>query len=270
MAFELRSIHAAPGIARLTIAAPDRQFHHGVLVRRPAQRHVGIPLVPQRRHMLAIAGLVVVRFGGVAAEPHIALRHAGGGIDQRIAAPVRTGQHTAHHLRAGLRKTRHIAFETHRASRTHRPPQHRLRAFHHHHAIKGFRRHIGHRIVHPRRTGAGHAAIVGKQIQARTEHAAQHRIAIAATAADRGKAGWFSITAPSLAGTGWRGSFGRFPATPSSGACAVTTMASSFGCPGVRIGFQMRSRLHRGPSRTSPARSPPVPPLSAPPPHPLQ
>src|SRR5690606_5268333 len=47
-AVEAAAIHAAGGIARLAVADAHAEFEQGVLVGRPAEREVGVPLLPRR------------------------------------------------------------------------------------------------------------------------------------------------------------------------------------------------------------------------------
>ncbi|MNJ79621.1 hypothetical protein D3C77_776990 [compost metagenome] len=45
-ALELRTVHAAPGIAGFAIALAGGELHQGVGIRRPAQGHITVPFVP--------------------------------------------------------------------------------------------------------------------------------------------------------------------------------------------------------------------------------
>lgn len=135
----------------------------------------------------AVAILVVVGLGAVGAEPCIATRSTGGRIEHLVVAPVRAAQQAPIDTQAGRIEARRIAFEAHRTGGCTRPPQYGLRSLHHYQPVVGFRRHVGQRVVHARRARAGHAAIVGQQVQARAEHAAQDRIAVGAAVAQGGE-----------------------------------------------------------------------------------
>lgn len=73
LALELRAVHAAAGIARLAVAGARRQFIDRIGVGREAQRHVGIPFVPARRHGVAVAILVVLRMRVIGREAGVDL-----------------------------------------------------------------------------------------------------------------------------------------------------------------------------------------------------
>ncbi|MOA28196.1 hypothetical protein D3C78_1491220 [compost metagenome] len=60
-ALELRTIHAAPGIARFTITPAHGHFQQGIGVRSPTQCQIAIPFVPARGHAIAIAVLIIMR-----------------------------------------------------------------------------------------------------------------------------------------------------------------------------------------------------------------
>ena len=161
VAAELRAVHAAPGIAGAAVAGTGGDFQQGVGSRRPTQRHIGIPLRPCGGHARAVAVGVIVRLRTVGAHPRIARRRAGAEVQHLVIAAEAADQQAG--LRAQIRRieARRLPLEAHRAGRCARPPQHGLRAFHHDQAVIGFRRHIGQRVVHPRRAGTGHAAVVG-------------------------------------------------------------------------------------------------------------
>src|SRR5690606_8645201 len=67
-AVELAAVHAAAGIPRLAVADAHAQLQQGVLVGRPAQREVGVPLLPGRAHALAVAIVVIAGFRTVGAD----------------------------------------------------------------------------------------------------------------------------------------------------------------------------------------------------------
>ena len=188
-AFKLRTVHAAPGVTRLGITGSHAGFQHGVGIRRPAEGHVGVPLVPCRRHALAIAITIVVGLGTVGGKARIAEGIAGHRIQHLVIASLAATQQAGIDTHAGLVEIGNLALEAHRAGRGATAPQHRLRALDHGQAVIGFWRDIGHRIVHARRAGTTHRAVIRQQIQARTEHAAQHRITIGATTAQHREAG---------------------------------------------------------------------------------
>ena len=189
IAAKLRTIHAATGIARLAIANPGGDFQQCVCIRCPTQRRIGIPFLPCRRHARTVAIGIVARLRAIGAHPRIARGCTGSDIEQLIIATKTSAQHTGLCTQPGFVEARGFTLKAHRARRCSRPPQHRLRAFDHGQAVVGFRGDIGQRVVHPRRASAGHAAVVAQQVEARTEHAAQHRVAIAAAIAYGGKAG---------------------------------------------------------------------------------
>ncbi|MNL14240.1 hypothetical protein D3C87_1351710 [compost metagenome] len=126
---------------------------------------------------------------GVADYPHVAQWPAGSGVHQFVEAPVGAGQYAGIHPRAEFAEAFRLALEQDGAGRSARPPKHGLRAFDHGQLVVGFRRNVGGRRVHPPRTGAKHHAAVGEDVQARAEHAAQHRVAIGAAVAYRREAG---------------------------------------------------------------------------------
>ncbi|MCY1432505.1 hypothetical protein D9M71_485050 [compost metagenome] len=60
-ALELRTVHAAPGIAGFAVTLAGGQLQQGVLVGCPAEGDIAIPLFPARRHGVVVAIVVVVR-----------------------------------------------------------------------------------------------------------------------------------------------------------------------------------------------------------------
>ena len=92
------------------------------------------------------------------------------------------------HAAVRLLETLRLTFEQHGTSRSPRPPAYALRALDDGKAVVGLRCDVGAGRVHPVGTGADHLAAVGQQVDARTEHAAQHRVAVAAAAANRREA----------------------------------------------------------------------------------
>ncbi|MNX98975.1 hypothetical protein D3C86_1314040 [compost metagenome] len=186
---ELRTVHAAPGVAGFTIATAGGQFQQGVCIRRPADGHVAVPFVVARRHCVVVAVLVVVGVRGVADDPHVTRLTAGCGVHQFVEAAVGAGQHAGVDPCAEFAEVLRLAVEQDSASRGTRSPQHGLRALDYGEFVVGFRRDVGSRGVHPARAGTEHHAAVGEDVQPRTEHAAQHRVTIGAAVAHHGKAG---------------------------------------------------------------------------------
>ena len=188
-AFELRTVHAAAGIARFAVAAPHSHFQQRVVVRRPAERQIAVPLVPTRWHARIRAVLIVVGTGFVDHHPQVALFGAEAGVDVLVPAAVGAGQHAGVALDTRLVEARAFTLETHRARRRSRPPQHRLRPLGNGQQIEAFRRDVRGRCIHPRWAGAQHFRTVGEDLQPRAEHAAEHRVAVGAAVADLRKAG---------------------------------------------------------------------------------
>ena len=189
LALELGAVHAAPGIAGLAVAASGGQLDQGVGIGRPADGQVAVPLLPARGHGVAVAILVVVRPCLVAHEAQVALLAADGTVQHLVQAAVGTAQQAGVQAAAEFAEAFRLAFEQHRAGRGTGAPEHGLRALDHGQPVEGLRCDVGAGRVHPVGAGAEHQAAVGAQVDARAEHAAQHRVAVAAAAADGGKAG---------------------------------------------------------------------------------
>lgn len=189
LALELRAVHAAPGVACLAVALAGGEFDQGVLVGGPADRDVAVPLLPARRHGIPGAVLVIVGLRVVAGEAQVAEPVAGGGVQHLVEAAIGAGQQAGVDPRAEFAEALRLTLEEDRPGRRARPPEHRLRALDHGELVVGFRRDVGGRRVHPVRTGTEHHAAVGEDVQARTEHPAQHRVAVAAAVADHREAG---------------------------------------------------------------------------------
>ncbi|MNV19092.1 hypothetical protein D3C71_1099400 [compost metagenome] len=185
---ELRTVHAAPGVARFTVTLAGGQLQQGIGIRGPTECDVAVPFVVTRWDGVVVAVLVVVCMCGVADYPHVAQWPAGSGVHQFVEAPVGAGQYAGIHPRAEFAEAFRLALEQDGAGRSARPPKHGLRAFDHGQLVVGFRRNVGGRRVHPPRTGAKHHAAVGEDVQARAEHAAQHRVAVGAAVAHLGEA----------------------------------------------------------------------------------
>lgn len=135
-----------------------------------------------------VAVLVVIGVGLVADHADIPQRATGGGIQHFVETPVGTGEDAGVDPRAQFAELLRLTVEQHRAGRGAGAPEHGLRAFDHGELVVGFRRDVGGGCVHAARAGAEHHAAVGEDIQARAEHAAQHRVAIGAAVAHQGKA----------------------------------------------------------------------------------
>ena len=127
--------------------------------------------------------------GGVADNPHIAQRATGGGIDGFVETAVGARQQAGIDPRAQFAEVLGFALEEDGARRGARAPEHGLWAFDHGELVVGFRRDVGGGCVHAPGAGAEHFAAVGEDVQARAEHATQHRVAIGAAVADQGEAG---------------------------------------------------------------------------------
>ena len=173
----------------MTIALAGSELQQGVRVRGPAQCYIAVPLVIARRHGVAVAVLVVISVRGVADHPHVAQRAAGGGVDGLVEAAVGTGQDTGIDPGAQFAEMLRFALEQDGAGRCPRAPEYGLRALDHGQLVVGFRRDVGRGGVHAAGAGAEHHAAIGEDVQARTEHAAQHRVAVGAAVADQGEAG---------------------------------------------------------------------------------
>ncbi|MNN15768.1 hypothetical protein D3C81_1288820 [compost metagenome] len=186
---ELRAVHAAPGVTGFAVALAGRELHQGVGIGCPAQGHIAIPLVPARRHGVAIAVFVVIRVRLVADKAYVAKRVARSGVDDFVEAAVGTGQQAGVDPAAQLTEFLRVTVKEDGPGRCAWAPDHALRAFDHGQAVIGFRRDVRGGGVHPVGAGAEHHAAVGEDVQARAEHAAQYRVAIGAAGADRGKAG---------------------------------------------------------------------------------
>ena len=188
-ALVLAAVHATPGRACFAVALAGGEFQQGVGIRGPAQGDVAIPFVVARGHGVAVAVLVVIGMGGVADNPHIAQRATGGGIDGFVETAVGARQQAGIDPRAQFAEVLGFALEEDGARRGARAPEHGLWAFDHGELVVGFRRDIGGGCVHAPGAGAEHFAAVGEDVQARAEHATQHRVAIGAAVADQGEAG---------------------------------------------------------------------------------
>ncbi len=187
--FELGAVHAASGVTRFAVPGTHAQLQQGVVIRGPAQRQVGIPFVPARWHPVAIAIFIIAGAGAVAAQPQIALTAADRTVQLQIPAGIGAGHHSGIQPRTRLVETFRQAIEQHGARRGTRPPGHGLRTLDYGQLIEVLRGDIGGRRIHPRGTGTEHFAAVGQQLEPRAEHAAQHRITVAAATAHCGKTG---------------------------------------------------------------------------------
>ena len=187
-AFERGTVHAAPRVACDRIAGTGRNFQQRIGIRRPADRHVTVPLAPLRWHHIAVAVLVVIGFGTVATGAHIAGRVAQGQVQHLVVAVARTDQRTGIGTQARFLEARCIAFEAHGAGRGTCPPAHALRALDDGQAVEALRCDVGQRVVHARGAGADQVAVIAEDVQARTQHAAQHRVTVGAAVADGGEA----------------------------------------------------------------------------------
>src|SRR5690606_35333478 len=79
-ALERGAVHATTGVARDRIAGAGREFQHGIGIGRPADGYVAVPLAPPGGDHVAVAVLVVIRFGAVAVDAYVARRGAGGEV----------------------------------------------------------------------------------------------------------------------------------------------------------------------------------------------
>ncbi|MNX95289.1 hypothetical protein D3C86_1275580 [compost metagenome] len=186
-ALELRAVHAAPGVTRLTVALAGSQLQQGVGIRGPAECDVAVPFVIARRDGVVVAIPIVVGMRGVADHSHVTQRSTGSGVDHFVETAVGAGQYAGVHPCAEFAEAFRLAVEEDGARRSTRAPEHGLRAFDHGQFVVGFRRDVRGWRVHPPRAGAEHHAAVGEDVQARTEHAAQHRVTVGAAIANLGE-----------------------------------------------------------------------------------
>ncbi len=186
---ELRTVHAAPGVACFAIATPGGEFQQGIRVGGETDGDVAIPLVVARGDGVVVAVFVIVGMRLVADHSHITQWATGGGIDDFIEAPVGAGQHTGVDPCAQLAELLRLALEQDSTGRRARAPEHGLWTFDHRELVVGLRRDIRGGRIHSARAGAEHHAAIGEDIQARAEHAAQHRVAVGTAVAHEGEAG---------------------------------------------------------------------------------
>ncbi|MNZ60335.1 hypothetical protein D3C78_784030 [compost metagenome] len=128
--------------------------------------------------------MVVVRARLVADEARIGLAIACGGVEHLVEAAVGTGQQAGVDPAAEGAEFFRFTFEKDGPGRAAGAPDHALRAFDNGEAVIGFRRDVRGRCVHAVGAGTEHHTTVGEDVQARTEHAAQHRVTVGATGAD--------------------------------------------------------------------------------------
>lgn len=189
LAAEMRAVHPATRVARIAVAGAGGQLESRMVVGRPAERRIGVPFVPLRRHGVAVAVLVVLRMRVVRGHAAIGIGRAGGQVDVLVVAAERPADETAVEAHAGALETRRHALEQHGAGRRARTVQHGLRPFHDGDLVIAFRRDVRGRRIHPVRARAERRHSVRQDVQPRTEHPAQHGIAVRAAAADRREAG---------------------------------------------------------------------------------
>ncbi len=186
---ELAAVHAAPGVAGFAVTTADRQLQQRVFVRRPAEHQVGAPLVPARMHVVAVTVLVVIGVGAVGQQADVTLLATGGGIDIAVEATIGADQEAGVDPPAQLAEILRITLEEDGRRRVARPPEHGLRPLDHRQRIVVLRCDVGAGRVHAARAGAEHLGTVGQQLQARTEHAAEYRVAVGAAATHGGETG---------------------------------------------------------------------------------
>lgn len=189
VAAEVRAVHPAPRIARVAVAGAGRQLDARVRVGRPAERGIGVPFVPLRRHRAAVAVAVVLRMRVIRDDAAVEIGRAGRHVDVLVVAAERPADDAAVEAHAGPLETRRRALEQHGAGRCAGAVQHRLRPFHDRHLVVAFRCDIGSRRVHPVRTRAERRHPVREHVEPRAEHAAQYGVAVRSAAADRREAG---------------------------------------------------------------------------------
>ena len=190
LAIEPGAVHHAVGIGRLAIAAAIGQFVEGVVIRRQAQGDTATPALIVRVHLVATALLVVVRTGIGSATAHIKVRRGVLQITHQVAA-AKIG-HGGAQVAGQFRLQRTLAaipLEQHRAGHVARAVDHGLRPLEHGQAVIGVGKHIGGRRVHAAAAATQDVLAIQQHVQARSGHAAQHRVAIGATLADHGEAG---------------------------------------------------------------------------------
>src|SRR5690606_19504234 len=128
---ELGAVHAPTGVTGLAVTGADTEFQQGVVIRRPAQRQVGIPLVPARGHTITLTVLVVTRAGEVADQPQIAFAAAQGAVQLQVATGIGATHQRRIRPAARLVETFRQTLEQHGARRGARPPGYGLRALDH-------------------------------------------------------------------------------------------------------------------------------------------
>lgn len=188
-AFELGAIHPAPGVAGVPVTLPGGQLQQRVGIRRPADGEVGVPLVPLRGHAITIAIFVIAGFRFIAVQADIALAITKADVGVLIEAIVGGGEEAGIALDARAVKAWWFPVEAHRPGGVAWPPEHGFRPFGHGQQIVAFRRDVRARGIHSGRTRPEHLAVVGQQTQTGAEHAAKHRIAVAAAVTDLTEAG---------------------------------------------------------------------------------
>ncbi len=184
LALELAAIHAPAAVARLAIALAGAELDQRVGIGRQAQRHVGIPLVPLRRHGPAVAVPVILPVGMVGRHAGVEALVAHGQVHVLVVAAGGARQRAGAEAHAAVAQVGPLAIETHGAGRCARPPEHGLRPFDHGEHVVGLRRDVRAGRVHARRAGAQQRGAVGQDGQARAELPAKDRVAVGAAGAD--------------------------------------------------------------------------------------
>ncbi len=140
-------------------------------------------------HVVAVAVLVVIGVGAVGQQADVTLLATGGGIDIAIEATIGADQEAGVDSPAQLAEILRITLEEDGRRRVARPPEHGLRSLDHRQRIVVLRCDVGAGRVHTARAGTEHLGTVGQQLQARTEHAAEYRVAVGAAATHGGETG---------------------------------------------------------------------------------
>lgn len=84
---ELRSVHAAERIGRLAVTAADSQFDTGIVIRRPADRRIGIPAVVIGMHTAAVAVFIVLRVSVIGRDAEVTGGIAAAKVQRLVVAP---------------------------------------------------------------------------------------------------------------------------------------------------------------------------------------
>ena len=186
---ELDTVHAPVGVRRLTHAVDAGELQARVSIWRPSHDRGGAAAPVARMHLGAIAVLVVVRFGVGQNALHVGGRVAGLHIDQFVVTTEAAHGQGAVHLIAGLVEAGRLALEQDRAGRCAWAVHHALRALEQGHLVVAVRKDIGRWRVHAHAAAPQDLFAIEQDVQARSRHATEQRVAVGATLADHAHAG---------------------------------------------------------------------------------